>query len=280
MNPSASSLRLLSKEADFSSLDVANEIFHQIARVLPDDQEIYTVSADSLIRDVVLEMITRGFTCVPVLCPRGGVIGVFSFKSFSQALASQTHRDIMNDRCAPGELEVNEYMDEAHFVSPTAEMKSVIDDLSQQDVLLVGDRGKPIGVLTATDFLNYLYKVASPFVLLSEIELAIRALIASVFSKDELADAAKQASSERVKISERLEEMTFDNYKLLICNRHNWTAMSARLGSTRHRVSGKLNEMCHLRNQVFHFRSKLRINEYESLVGHRNWLLGWRDPQK
>ena len=40
------------------------------------------------------------------------------------------------------------------------------------------------------DFLRYLYQVASPFVMVSEIELALRALIRSALSPEQIATAA------------------------------------------------------------------------------------------
>jgi hypothetical protein len=66
------------------------------------------------------------------------------------------------------------------------------------------------------DFLRYLYRVASPFVLVSEIELALRALIRIALTPEQLAETARRSlapvygGEDRVPIS--LEEMTFDPY--------------------------------------------------------------------
>ena len=44
-------------------------------------------------------------------------------------------------------------------------------------------------------------------------------------------------------------------------------------GGTRSRTSGKLKEIGAVRNDVFHFKREITMQDHQTLAGHRNWLL-------
>src|SRR5205823_6917964 len=121
---------------------------------------------------------------------------------------------------APGDLAVEECLEQFEFARVTEEMRQVFDAMDRDNGVLIGSPEKLQGILTPMDFLRYLYKVASPFVMISEIELALRALIGQALSPENIAAAAKRCLSsayggeEKVPIS--LDEMTFGNYQSLI----------------------------------------------------------------
>ena len=134
-----------------------------------------------------------------------------------------------------------------------------------------------MGILTPMDFLRYLYNVASPFVLVSEIELALRALIGIALAPDKLAAVARRAlasaygGEDKVPIS--LEEMTFDNYQSIISRDDTWNLFEPFFRGTRTRTSAKLKEVGAIRNDLFHFKREIILRDHETLAAHRNWLL-------
>jgi hypothetical protein len=67
--------------------------------------------------------------------------------------------------------------------------------------------------------------------------------------------------------------MTFDNYQSLISFGDNWKQFERVLGGTRTRASGKLKEIGAIRNDLFHFKREITMQEHQMLAGHRNWLL-------
>ena len=71
----------------------------------------------------------------------------------------------------------------------------------------------------------------------------------------------------------RLEDMTFDNYRLLIPNGENWPSLQPAFGVNRTRTSVKLREIGSIRNDLFHFRRPITLQDHEALGGHREWLL-------
>jgi hypothetical protein len=142
--------------------------------------------------------------------------------------------------------------------------------------VLIGSPEQLQGILTPMDFLRYLYKVAHPFVMVSEIEMALRALIRLAVSEEELSECIARSLSniyEPNKLPTALEQMTFDNYQALISQGDNWTKFEAILGGTRPRTSAKLKQIGGLRNDLFHFKRELTLQDHETLNNHRSWLL-------
>jgi hypothetical protein len=155
-------------------------------------------------------------------------------------------------------------------------MVSVFDAMDRDNGVLIGTPERLVGVLTPMDFLRYLYQVASPFVMVSEIELALRALIRIAMSQEEIVIAAKRCLSSVYggeEVPTALEDMTFDNYQSLISFGDNWTHFDPVLGGTRTRASGKLKEINAIRNDIFHFKREITLQDHQTLTDHRNWLL-------
>ena len=67
--------------------------------------------------------------------------------------------------------------------------------------------------------------------------------------------------------------MTFDNYKAIISHGENWPKFEPVLGGNRMRTTAKLKQLCDLRNDLFHFKREITLQDHETLDDHRNWLL-------
>jgi CBS domain-containing protein len=276
MVSSVPNLHLLDDSTSAKALDLASELFHRINRIIPRDQVVLTVPPNCRVRDAVALMREHGYSQVPVV-ENNEVLGVFSFRSFAQDAASATLEDWKKQKTPPGDLPVDEYLEQFEFARVTEEMKRAFDAMDRDNGILIGTPERLVGVLTPMDFLRYLYQVASPFVMVSEIELALRALIGRALSPEKFVEAAKRCLStiyggeERVPTS--LENMTFDNYQSLISHGENWRDFEPVFGGTRPRTSGKLKEIGGIRNDLFHFRREITMRDHQTLAGHRDWLL-------
>lgn len=190
MAASMLNLRLLDRSTLAEKLDLASELFHRINRIIPENQELLIVPPTCRVRDAVDLMRKHAYSQVPVV-QNGEVLGVFSYRSFAKEAATTT-LDVLNSQgCALGDLTVDEFVEKFEFANVTEEMSRVFDSMDRDNGVLIGSPDRLIGILTPMDFLRYLYKVASPFVMVSEIELALRALIRLSLSDAELALAAK-----------------------------------------------------------------------------------------
>ncbi len=269
-------IRLLDNPTMAKELDLASELFHRVNRVIPQNQKPLTVPPTCRARDAVDLMRKHGYSQVPVV-QDGEVLGVFSFRSFSQEAAKATLDALRSQGCAPGDLPVDEFLEQFEFANVTEEMSRVFDAMDRDSGVLIGTPDKLIGILTPMDFLRYLYQVASPFVMVSEIELALRALIRLALSDAELASAARRClvggQGSTREWPETLEEMTFDNYRSLIAHGETWPRFENMFGGTRTRASGKLKEIGAIRNDLFHFKREITVVDHQTLASHRDWLL-------
>ncbi|RQV93535.1 CBS domain-containing protein [bacterium] len=277
MAASIPNLRILDHfAAAQEQLDLASELFHRINRIIPRDQTVLTIPPNCLVRDAVALMQKYGYSQVPVIA-NGEVLGVFSFRSFAQEAAITTLEEWTRQKCAPGDLRVDEFLEQFEFARVTEEMSRVFDAMEHDDGVLIGTPEQLIGILSPIDVLRYLHKVASPFVMVAEIELALRALIRAAMSEDQIAAAARRclalAYGGEDNAPTTLEEMTFDNYQSLISHGETWKYLEPIFNGTRTRTSAKLKEIGMIRNGLFHFKRELTMPDHQTLASYRNWLL-------
>lgn len=270
-------LRLLDDATISRELDLASEVFHRINRIIPENQVLLTVPPDCTVREAVSKMREHGYSQLPVV-ENGEVLGVFSYRSFAVEAAKATLETLSKQKCAPGDLPVDDCLEQFEFARVTEEINTVFSAMDRDNGVLIGTPEQLVGVLTPMDFLRYLYQVAGPFVLVSEIELALRAIIRVALPPDEIANAARKSlgslyNGREDKIPVALEQMTFDNYQSLIGHGETWPQFESLLGGKRTRASAKLKEIGEIRNDLFHFKREIRLEDHLTLSGHRNWLL-------
>ena len=181
------------------------------------------------------------------------------------------------ESAAEGDLRVDEFLEQFEFARVTEEMIRVFDAMDRDNGVLIGTPERLVGILTPMDFLRYLHRVASPFVMVSEIELALRALIRIALTTEQIVAAAKRSLATvyggEDKVPTSLEEMTFDNYQSLVSHGETWKDLETVFGGTRTRASAKLKEVGAIRNDLFHFKREITMHDHETLAVHRNWLL-------
>jgi len=248
------------------------DLFHLVKKVLPEIQEIVTFSPETSVAEALAVMQKRNFSQVPVVAGNE-VLGVFSYRSLAQGLVRlpQNERNLLS-------LPVEEFLEDLKFAKITDELRAWLDEFDMKDAVLVGSEKRLQGIITAVDALRYFYQVASAYVMLQEIELAVRELIRSSVDKDELQECINRSLKEHYEKSGRsaptcLEEMTLEDYLNLLRFKGTWEKFATAFGESSNIVCTKLKLLPELRNIVFHFRREIKIEEYESLRIVRDWLL-------
>ena len=276
MDTSVFKLRILDRIAEREELDLASELFHRINRVIPTNQKMLTIAPTQTVREAIELMQQHGYSQIPVVL-NGEVLGLFSYRSFAKEAARVTLAELTQHKYAPGDLPVDEFLEQFEFFRVTEEMGRVLEAMNKDDGILVGSSERIIGIITPMDFLRYLYQVASPYVMVSEIELAIRALIRIALDENHIVIAARcclaAAYGGEEKVPVTLENMTFENYKSLISHNKTWSNFEPIFGGMRNRVSAKLKEIGEIRNAIFHFRREITVRDHQTLADHRGWLL-------
>ena len=101
---------------------------------------------------------------------------------------------------------------------------------------------------------------------------------APLLSIDQIAQAAtrclKSAYPPPRQIPTELEDMTFDNYQMIISHGDLWNTFEPAFGGNRIRTSARLIQIREIRNDILHFRRKSTLEDHDTLANHRNWLLG------
>jgi len=126
----------------------------------------------------------------------------------------------------------------------------VIDIIAEQDFVLVRDAERKIsGIVTVADLGQTFHQLASPFLLLSEIENHIRGLIDGKFSREELAEVRNPGDESR-EIND-VFDLTFGGYVRLLQNPDRWQKVG--LNIDRATFMKYLVVVNQIRNDVMHF---------------------------
>jgi CBS domain-containing protein len=246
------------------------EIFHRLNRVLPDDQCMVTVTPTTKVSEALKLMKKGGFSQLPVVEGKA-VLGIVSFKSVAEGVVRMG-----KSKNEPADMPVEEFIEKVQFARVTDEFDTIFDWLDRDNAVLVGEPDRLQGIVTAMDVLRYLYGVANHYVLIAEIELALRALIAIAVQGEVLTECAKRSLGSKYEeghIPTSLSEMEFNDYIQLVGHGENWKLFAPVFGGMRETTRTKLEEIRDLRNDIFHFRRELTWEDHEKLVEHRDWML-------
>ena len=248
------------------------DLFHLVKQVIPEPQKLVTLGPETPVVKAFELMKKHNYSQVPIVeC--GTVLGVFSYRSFSEGMA-RLPKGVREPLLIP----VEEFIEEIKFAQITDELEILIDEFDLKDAVLVGSKTRIQGIVTTIDVLRYFYKVASEFVMLREIELAIRELIRASVDEKELEECIhkslrKQKEEKKQKVPNCLEELTLHDHVMILRHKDTWGKFSDAFGTNRRIVFAKLENLPELRNEIFHFRRKITIEEYDTLRRARDWLL-------
>ncbi|MCG3209275.1 MAG: hypothetical protein FOGNACKC_02896 [Anaerolineae bacterium] len=248
------------------------ELFHLVRSLIPEDQNLVTVSPNTEVSTAVALMQKYNFSQLPVVAG-DDVLGVFSYRSLANRLLA-----IGKTKEHFGDLSVDEFMEQFKFAQPSDNWESILDYLNHASGVFVGNRDQLEGIVTATDVLKYLHHIASPFVMLAEIELSLRRIIQRCVTDTELQGCMQNSLKDIYSQDEMptgVLEMTFNDYAQIIGDGRNWPKFCIVFGNSewyRKKTAENLKEVRDLRNDVFHFRRSLTKEDYEKLAIHRNWL--------
>lgn len=249
------------------------DLFHLVGKVLPEIQELVTFSPKKTVFEAVRLMRKKNFGQVPVL--EGNVVlGVFSYRSLAKRLLELPEKEL---RKLP-ELTVDEFTEDLRFAHVTDKLTELLDEFELMDAVLVGQRNRLQGIITTIDALVYFYQVASPYIIIRTIELAIRELIRNSVNENELEECANKSIKEHYEnlkqsVPSQLEEMSLNDYIMILRRKDTWEKFSPAFGQNSNLVYARLKPLPELRNDIFHFMREIAVEDYELLRDARDWLL-------
>ena len=133
-----------------------------------------------------------------------------------------------------------------------------VEFIVRDDFVLVSDAtkgGEITGIVTTADLSELFRDLATPFLLLGEIENHLRGLLDGLFKPSELAAAQKKDPGERTERSPapelRLTDLTFGAYQQLVGKPSYWSRLG--LSLDRKEFLAHLDRVRETRNAVMHF---------------------------
>ncbi len=244
-------------------------------RRTPDGKVVTVTTADN-VRTAVGLMIRHDFSQLPVINEQSGKVeGVISTDSIVRALYHLSDPELQGGAAIDiMELSVSQCIEEAPIHPGDSDMLALGKTLADVPYVLVGKDGALADILTHSDIVYLFRELAAHFLAIGTIEQRLRELIASVLDTPEkLTAAIDNAFSYRKENQPRaLADMSLDDYRLLIMNKHNWPKF-APLFSDRQATQNRLLKLRDLRNDLFHFRLHILNPEQRDFIQNTvHWL--------
>lgn len=199
-----------------------------------------SVSPQRTVKEALTIMMAKNFSQLPVMSGERSVDGVISFSSIAK-------RSVLGATC---EI-VQDCLEPAHVVKDDTLLFEVINDIINHEYVLVQRADRKItGIVTTSDLSLEFREQTEPFLLVSEIELHIRALIErGRFTPDELSELRDERDTARA--VSKVSDLTFGEYVRLFENPTRWQRLQ--LGVDRAEFVKPLREVQQLRNEIMHF---------------------------
>ncbi|MGW9030262.1 restriction system modified-DNA reader domain-containing protein [Streptomyces sp. NPDC055722] len=189
------------------------------------------------LNEAITLMLLNDFSQLPVMAGRHQQTGSVTWKSIAQA----RHRD---GACTLAHATVG-----AREVRYDDDLIDVLPVIAQFDFVLVrGPKNEIAGIVTASDVALAYGTMASPFLLIGELDQRLRALITSTFS---IADVADVCDRDQMRNLTSFDTLTFGDYVNVLSNPTCWQ----QLGWPLHRAAftRRLDEVRTIRNDLMHF---------------------------
>lgn len=250
-----------------SSASAAREFLH-IGQLIPPAQEILSVPPAESVGATLSRMREHDYDQIPVMAA-DRVLGIFTWRSFARNM--QTNSAVYPDALTSSVLD---WVEDLKYVRPRDGLGEVLPHLNRDGAVLVGDEDRLRAIVTLADLSDFLWRTTEPFVLIQDIELAIRDLMVMACPGPDVMTARIQAAGLRGSGSAAApEDLTFGQLLRVLMVPESYTDyFSSTFGLNPQLVEGQLEPVRLVRNRVFHFSGDLVREEYEALISARRWL--------
>jgi CBS domain-containing protein len=212
---------------------------YRIGKLDAANKPVTSVAPNQPIETAITLMLANGFSQLPVMQGERAVKGMLTLEDIGA-------------RFGLGKVgsEVRHFMTTAQIISSEKSLFAALEMIAQyQYVLVRAPDDRLTGIVTAFDLSRQFQQLSEPFLLLSEIEQHIRALIADKFTPSELKAACDPNDGER-KV-ENVADLTIGEYIRLLENPSNWEKLALRVD--RVCFIEQLQAIRRIRNDVMHF---------------------------
>lgn len=203
------------------------------------NQTPLSVKPESPIKEAIAKMLSNDYSQLPVMKNEREVIGFVSWQTIGEAQA-------LGEDC---ELVSHCFKQGVQVLEATTPLTDAIDQIIKHDFIMVRERSRLIqGPVTTTDLSIQYHKTAKPFLLIGQIEAAIRKILDSLAPVELLIESKHGDDSRDV---QKPEDLNFSEYKTVLSNDNLWKKLNVKLCKSE--VLKTLEKVRVARNEVMHF---------------------------
>jgi hypothetical protein len=197
------------------------------------------IHPDAEVSEAITLMLQHDFSQLPITIHERDVKGIISWRSLGSMLA-------LGKQCK----KVHQCMEAAHELRSDTSLFEAVQHIVEHECILIRDMSRKLtGIVTTADLSRQFAQLGEPFLLLGQIESHVRNLIASKFTKPELAAVRNPADSNRE--IEDVSDLTFGEYVRLLENPKRWETLAVPID--RKVFTDELKKVGDIRNDVMHF---------------------------
>lgn len=196
------------------------------------------VDPDKPLHDATTVMLLNDYSQLPVTKNRRKIRGMITWKSIGSRLSSGVECNLVR-HC------MNPDVQEVRLGTPLLDAVSAI--ASHGYTLVRSSTDEIVGIVTTSDLSREFHELASPFLLIGEIEKYLHTLVHGRFTTEELQAALPEGLT-----ATGTADLTLGGYCRLLQKPANWDKL--RLEFSRELFVDRLEAVRQIRNEVMHFR--------------------------
>ncbi|MEO7193444.1 MAG: CBS domain-containing protein [Pseudonocardiaceae bacterium] len=199
-------------------------------------RELASVTLDAPLEEAITMMLLDDFSQLAVLAGKYKLCGAVTWKSIANARHTNPGATLRDARV------------EADLVPYDRDLIEILPLVQDRGFVFVkGATGEVDGIVATADVVDLYEEAAGPFLLIGELDRALRNIISSVFSVEEINSLCRAG----VDAISSADEMSFDDYRRMLENPDIWAKLDWRLD--RVTFVNRLVKVRDIRNDVMHF---------------------------
>lgn len=198
---------------------------------------VVSVTPNASFEEAITLMLLNDYSQLAVLSGKHQLRGTITWKSIAQARHANPSA-IFSDAIIGAEV-----------VPYHRELVDVLDTLKTEDYIFVQDENGAIaGIVTTADVVQVYGELATPFLLIGELDQLLRRVIIRTFSLDEVTSLCDSDGSRELR---SFDNLGMGDYQRVLANRDRWEKLDWPLD--RVAFTNRLDKLRELRNDVMHF---------------------------
>jgi len=241
-----------------------------VKQLLKDKEPPLCITKEAKVRDALSLMVQNDYSQLPIVDGNGYLAGIITeqiiISMYFHTIEAVSLMDLTVDHCQTKPV----------TISADSDIFEALDLFRDNYAIVVVERDKPQGILTAYDTTHFFRDLSEGLILIEDIEVTLRRYIEHTFSTERALHAAllrafKSDKQDPTKPARSYDGLSFSEHIQLIIMSENWGNFSTYLGPKDLFIQ-LMTQVGQTRNQLTHFRGRLEPVQRNALILARDWL--------